>query len=101
MRGDAGAPWEHGRHGRNGPFSRPPSRSVASVPSVFPAGADTTRAILIRTRAAPGPMLLGAHVSIAGGVEMAPPRAKELGCDVMQIFSKNQRQWKSSPLKRE
>ena len=46
-------------------------------------------------------MLLGAHVSIAGGVEMAPPRAKTLGCDGMQIFSKNQRQWKSSPLKRE
>ncbi|MFA5861340.1 MAG: TIM barrel protein, partial [Candidatus Thermoplasmatota archaeon] len=46
-------------------------------------------------------MLLGAHVSITGGVENAPPRAKELGCDVMQIFSKNQMQWKCSPLKAE
>ena len=46
-------------------------------------------------------MLLGAHVSIAGGVELAPSRAKDLGCDVMQIFSKNQRQWRSSPLKQE
>jgi deoxyribonuclease IV len=46
-------------------------------------------------------MLLGAHVSITGGVENAPPRAKDLGCDVMQIFSKNQMQWKASPLKPE
>lgn len=46
-------------------------------------------------------MLLGAHVSITGGVENAPPRAKALGCDVMQIFSKNQMQWKAPPLKPE
>ncbi len=46
-------------------------------------------------------MLLGAHVSITGGVENAPPRAKALGCDVMQIFSKNQMQWKAAPLKPE
>src|SRR5260221_1198671 len=73
--------------------------SGSSVPSAFPSSEPRTR--LIRTRAAAAPMLLGANVSIAGGVEMAPPRAKALGCDVMQIFSKNQRQWKSSPLKRE
>lgn len=41
---------------------------------------------------------LGAHVSIAGGVFNAPAQAKALGCDVMQIFTKNQRQWKSPPL---
>jgi len=46
-------------------------------------------------------MLLGAHVSIAGGVENAPPRAVAIQADVMQIFSKNQRQWKASPLSRE
>ena len=46
-------------------------------------------------------MLLGAHVSISGGVENAPPRAKAIGCDVMQIFSKNQMQWKVAPLKPE
>ena len=44
-------------------------------------------------------MLLGCHVGITGGVERAPPVAKQLGCDVMQIFSKNQMQWKASPLK--
>ena len=46
-------------------------------------------------------MLLGAHVSITGGVENAPPRAKAIGCDVMQIFSKNQMQWKAAPLRPE
>lgn len=42
--------------------------------------------------------LLGAHVSIAGGVENAPARGMELGCEAIQIFSKNQRRWKSDPL---
>ena len=42
--------------------------------------------------------LLGAHVSVGGGVENAPARGRELGCDAIQIFSKNQRQWKSVPL---
>ncbi|HWH09419.1 MAG TPA: deoxyribonuclease IV [Candidatus Thermoplasmatota archaeon] len=44
-------------------------------------------------------MLLGCHVGITGGVERAPPVAKQLGCDVMQIFSKNQMQWRAAPLK--
>ena len=43
-------------------------------------------------------MLLGAHVSIAGGVETAPERAKKLTCDCIQIFSKNQQQWKAKPI---
>lgn len=43
-------------------------------------------------------VLLGAHVSIAGGVENAPDHAKTLGCDVFQMFSKNQQQWKAKPL---
>ena len=42
--------------------------------------------------------LLGAHVSIGGGVENSPGRGMELGCDAIQIFSKNQRRWKSDPL---
>ncbi|HEX2022910.1 MAG TPA: deoxyribonuclease IV [Candidatus Thermoplasmatota archaeon] len=46
-------------------------------------------------------MLLGCHVGISGGVERAPPVAKQLGCDAMQIFSKNQMQWKAAPLKPE
>jgi deoxyribonuclease IV len=46
-------------------------------------------------------MLLGAHVSIAGGLFNAPTRGKEIGCSAIQIFTKNQRQWKHSPLTEE
>ncbi len=38
-------------------------------------------------------MLLGAHVSTAGGVDQAPSRAAEIGCESFQIFTRNQRQW--------
>lgn len=44
---------------------------------------------------------IGAHVSIAGGVQTAPERAIELEASAMGIFTKNQRQWKSKPLERE
>ncbi len=43
-------------------------------------------------------MLLGAHVSIAGGLYQAPVRGSQLGCDSIQIFTKNQRQWRAKPL---
>jgi len=33
-------------------------------------------------------MRIGCHVSIAGGIDLAPARARELGCEVMQIFSR-------------
>ncbi|MEM4263228.1 MAG: TIM barrel protein, partial [Thermoplasmata archaeon] len=39
--------------------------------------------------------LLGAHVSVQGGVDLAPERARDLGCDAMQIFTRNQMQWKA------
>ena len=41
---------------------------------------------------------LGAHVSIAGGLALAPPRGRALGCEAIQIFVKNQRQWAAPPL---
>ncbi|HKJ66439.1 MAG TPA: deoxyribonuclease IV [bacterium] len=40
----------------------------------------------------------GAHVSIAGGVYKAPERGEKLGCDAIQIFTRNQMQWDSPPL---
>jgi len=43
-------------------------------------------------------LLLGAHVSITGGVYKAPERGRKLTCDCIQIFSKNQMQWKTKPL---
>lgn len=42
--------------------------------------------------------LLGAHMSIAGGVEKALVRGAEVGCAAIQIFTKNNNQWKASPL---
>lgn len=34
-------------------------------------------------------MLIGAHVSIAGGIENAPQRAKKIGCEIFQVFSRS------------
>lgn len=41
---------------------------------------------------------LGAHVSAAGGVSKAFPRAQSIGCEAMQIFTRNQNRWDSKPL---
>ncbi len=43
-------------------------------------------------------MLLGAHIPVSGGVFRAPERGRALTCDCMQIFSKNQMQWKAKPI---
>jgi len=40
-------------------------------------------------------MLLGAHVSISGGIFNAPLRGQEIGCNTIQIFTKNANQWKA------
>jgi len=44
---------------------------------------------------------LGPHISIAGGVENAPLRAKEIGATGFGMFTKNQRQWKAKDLSEE
>ncbi len=38
-------------------------------------------------------MLLGAHVSTAGGVRNAPPRGVEIGATAIQIFTKQPNRW--------
>jgi deoxyribonuclease-4 len=38
-------------------------------------------------------VLLGAHVSIAGGTHEAPPRARAIGASTMQIFTKMANRW--------
>ncbi len=42
---------------------------------------------------------VGAHVSAVGGVENAPVNAHEIGAKAFALFTRNQRQWKSQPLK--
>jgi deoxyribonuclease-4 len=37
-------------------------------------------------------------MSIAGGVDKAILRGEEVGCDAMQIFTKNNNQWRAAPL---
>jgi deoxyribonuclease IV len=43
-------------------------------------------------------ILLGAHMSIGGGVQMSIQRASSVGCTAMQIFVKNNMQWFARPL---
>ncbi|MDP6601053.1 MAG: hypothetical protein QGH76_02010, partial [Phycisphaerales bacterium] len=42
--------------------------------------------------------MLGSHLSAAGGVVNALVRAAELDMDCVQVFTRNQRQWKAPPL---
>ncbi len=46
-------------------------------------------------------LLLGAHMSIRGGVSMAIERARSVHCTAMQMFVKNNMQWFARPLARE
>lgn len=46
-------------------------------------------------------MILGAHNSIAGGLHNAVEECQQIGGQTMQIFCKNQRQWKAKPLEEE
>jgi len=46
-------------------------------------------------------ILLGAHMSIAGGVQMSIQRGCSIGCSAMQIFVKNNMQWFARPLTRQ
>ena len=42
-------------------------------------------------------ILLGAHMSIRGGVHKAIDRARSIGCTAMQMFVKNNMQWFARP----
>lgn len=46
-------------------------------------------------------MRLGVHVSIGGTIDQAVDRARELGCDTFQMFTRNPRGWKFRKLKDE
>lgn len=41
-------------------------------------------------------MIIGAHVSVAGGLVKALDYAESVGCECMQIFAKSPRQWKGA-----
>jgi deoxyribonuclease-4 len=46
-------------------------------------------------------ILLGAHMSISGGVHIAVERARSIDCTAMQMFVKNNMQWFARPLTRD
>src|SRR6266446_2675255 len=47
------------------------------------------------------PLLLGAHMSIAGGVHTAIERGSSIKCTAIQMFVKNNMQWFAPPLRRQ
>src|SRR5216110_3365285 len=60
------------------------------------------------TRSAPGPKrkaprgpILGAHMSIAGGVDKSLLLGKTVACDAIRIFTKSSRQWAGKPYAKE
>ena len=42
--------------------------------------------------------LLGAHMSVAGGLSLAFQRINRVGGESLQIFTRNQRQWRAAPI---
>lgn len=57
------------------------------------------RSTVFPAERAPGSdLLLGAHMSIEGGIHKALGRGKSLGCTAIQIFTKNASQWRAPPL---
>ena len=42
--------------------------------------------------------VLGAHMSIAGGLDRAIMRGANVGCDAIQVFTKSSNQWRAKPL---
>jgi deoxyribonuclease-4 len=49
-------------------------------------------------RTEPAGLLLGAHMSIAGGVDLAPLRGRQVGCRTIQLFTKSSNQWRARSL---
>jgi deoxyribonuclease-4 len=42
---------------------------------------------------------LGAHISIAGGIDRAVPTAHAVGCEALQVFVKSSNQWRATPFR--
>ena len=43
-------------------------------------------------------LLVGAHISVAGGLDLSIERAQAIGSSAIQIFTKSNRQWYAKPL---
>lgn len=49
-------------------------------------------------RSADDPIVLGAHMSVSGGIHTAVERAVSVKCTALQLFVKNSNQWHAKPL---
>src|SRR5262245_57772809 len=74
-----------------------PAPSRARAPRVAQRR-PTSRSASLSRPSRPRAALLGAHMSIAGGLYRSIERGAALGCGAVQIFLKNQRQWAASPV---
>jgi deoxyribonuclease-4 len=76
---------------------KPTTERVARKPSAkkpaFNAKTDSANDPNWRAPVWDDDVLLGAHVSIAGGTHQAPPRARAIGATAMQIFTKMANRW--------
>ena len=45
--------------------------------------------------------MFGSHLSISGGLHNALLSAEKFGMETVQIFTKNQQQWKCRPLEKQ
>jgi deoxyribonuclease IV len=78
------------------PIRAASDQSAVALSSALRSG--LRRAGLAKTDLPTHPILLGAHMSIAGGVNIAIERARSINCTAMQIFVKNNMQWFARPL---
>jgi deoxyribonuclease-4 len=69
-------------------------QSMSYIPTSRKHSANTVQEI----RSSDPKVLLGAHMSIAGGVHTAVERGDRIGCTTMQMFVKNNNQWQGKPL---
>src|SRR5437870_7835090 len=70
---------------------------VAAVPAAIKYAAEDSGLYNHMTE----PLLLGAHMSIAGGVHTAIERGCSIKCTAIQMFVKNNMQWFARPLRRQ
>src|SRR5262245_65899944 len=63
----------------------------------FSKNVAATRTQKLRVAQPNGPHL-GAHMSIAGGYNNAVLAAAKAGCDIVQLFTKNNNQWRAKPI---
>lgn len=60
--------------------------------------ASTIIPMRTRTQKPKPELLIGAHMSIAGGIDLAPLRGQEVGCQAIQLFTKSSNRWQARPL---